>query len=331
MSASIRTYLARARQFLKGKGPFVVLACVIALLLSMAGSLAVRSGVLGFSGEFDSKNLGVFLAFIGASLGTAATVFAALLTRAHNGRERERLQLDSVIKSLESIPPEAAKARLAGVLSTMVLSGHRRIAVRVLKPAWDDGDVDAGTATWIIGQVLVRTPSKTAKGDERVDENAVKEAATLLYIRAKDLTDEESRHYHFPGHFMRHWKTEPDLPAEAKERLLLSIGRMLVSRDESWWCPDGTLPEWPISVLLECVEKEATPVFRSSAAFLLAAWRDRRQKEFEEIFSLAALETISTRATEVDVPGEYAEFADEIRNRWGSRVTHQGAVVVAAS
>jgi hypothetical protein len=316
---------------LRSKVPRVVLGCVVLLLLWMAGSLAIRSGLLGFGGEFDPKQVGVLVTFLGACLGTAATVFAASLTRAHNTREGRRLRLDSVIKSLESIPAEASKARLAGVLSTMTMAGHHRVALRVLKPAWDAGEVDAGTATWVIGQVLVGAKPEAAEGDETFDEKAVNEAATLLYFGADDelLTDEKPRHYYFPGHFQSQWTIDRELPEVVKELLLLTIGRMLVARDKSWWSPDGELPTFPTDVLVDCVENERLRVIRSSAAVLLAALRHRFPKEFEKDFTPAELAAISEHAKKPSVDADFLEFADQIRNHWDARPASQAVVVIA--
>src|SRR5262245_4744397 len=76
--------------------PFVVLACAVVPLLWTAISVAVRSGLFGPSGPPpDARQLGAFLTFIGASVGTVATVFATLLTRGHNTRERQRLRLEA--------------------------------------------------------------------------------------------------------------------------------------------------------------------------------------------------------------------------------------------
>jgi hypothetical protein len=320
------TRLARTLRDLKSKVPLVVLGCVVVLLLWMAGSIAVQSGLLGF-GYLDPKQFGIFLTFIGACLGTVATVFAALLTRAHNAREHQRLRLDSVIKSLESIPSEAPKARLAGVLSTMTLLGHHRVAIRVLKPAWDAGEVDDGTATWVIGQVLVGAKPEAARDDLDLDENAAKEAATLLFLNAAQLTDSASRISYFPQHFVTRWTTERELPAEAKLFLLLTVGRMLVTRSRSWWSPDDRLPNFPTDMLIDCVENERLRGIRSCAAVLLAALRDQLPKAAEKYFRPAELAAIADHANVARVPAEVRKFANHIRDRWDSE---QGAAAEVA-
>ena len=78
-------------------------------------------------------------------------------------RERRRLRLETVLKSLDCLPRETS-ARMAGVLSTMVLLGQRRIAIRVLQPAWKDENEDPGTATWLIDQVLTGSPRLSGFG-----------------------------------------------------------------------------------------------------------------------------------------------------------------------
>lgn len=317
-------------RMLTGRAPFVVLGLFVLLLLWMAGSITIRSGLLGVSGPVDPKQVGAFLTFIAAFLGTAATVFGALLTRAHNAREQQRLRLDSVIKSLESIPQGASRARLAGVLSTMALLGHHRVAIRVLNPAWKQGEVDAATATWVIGQVLVGAKPEAAKDDEGFDQTAVMEAATVLYIRAGKLTERKPGQYAFPGHFLRQWTTEHELPEEVKELLLLTIGRMLVGRDRSWWAPHGELPDWPVDVLVDCVRHERLRSVRSSAAVLLEALRHQFPKEFAD-FEPRELAAISARAKQGPVPVEFREFADHLRDRWDAAPATRSEVVVAGS
>jgi hypothetical protein len=76
------------------------------------------------------RSVQAFLAFIGGGLATAATVMASLLTWQHNKRAERQLELDTVVKGLESLPD--GEARVAGAIATMVLLGQQPVAMRVL-------------------------------------------------------------------------------------------------------------------------------------------------------------------------------------------------------
>lgn len=308
--------------------PFVTLTCAVLPLLWLAIALSVRSGLFALSGPPNRSQLGAFLTFIGACLGTAATAFAALLTRAHNSRERQRLRLETVIKSLESLPPDAVRPRLAGVLSTMVLLGQERVAIRVLQPAWDKSDVDGGTATWLIGQVLTGNQSTGVADGDRVDDAALIEASVLLINRADQLADQETGRYYFPGHFLRHWGTRSELPVEVRRNLLLAMGQMLAGRDKSWWSPAGDLPKWPTIVLLECVRQEPSQTIRMSAAVLLAALSEcfpgqfRNRVPADDVSTILELAAIARSRS--SVPAEYFTMADRIRSDWRQPKGGQG-------
>jgi hypothetical protein len=306
-----------------------LLAVVVAAMLWMAGSLAARSGLFTWSSEPSTQQVQIFMTFIGGGLATAATVFGALLTRGHNARERWRLQLETVLKSLESLPKESS-ARAAAVLSTLVLLGQERVAIRMLGPAWQAGDVDHGTATWLIGQVLTgqRTPGARMDGD-RPDESAVTEAALLLRHHAEELTEAERGLFYFPGHFQRRWSTERDLPWAAKDSLLLTMGAMLASRDRSWWCSGGSLSAWPATILLECAEHESQEIPRASAAVLFAALHDCFADEIREHVAAERLSRIldhaAERARNRSVPPEYLVLAQRIRSKLGNGLVPDGA------
>jgi len=304
-----------------------LLVCIILPLLWIAFSLAIRSGMFRLSGAPNSDQLKLFLAFIGGAFATAATVVAALFTREHNERERQRLRLETVIKILDSLPTET-QPRMAGLLSTMVPLGQQRIAIRVLEPAWERGDVDHGTATWLIGQVLTSygTHAEQVDGD-RLDEAAIVEATLLLAKHADQLTDVATGAFYFPGHFLRHWRTESKLPRKAKDNLLRAIGRMLLSGGKGLWSPQGDPPEWPTVVLVECAQKEPDPVIRSSAAVLLAALNECFPNQFKKHLTRHRLESIlndATKAAERSVDKEYLSLAGRIRKDWGSPTATSG-------
>jgi hypothetical protein len=302
-----------------GTWPYLALLFLIVLpLLWMAAALAVRSGLLGLSGRPTDEQVKIFLTFIGGGLATAATVFTALLTREHNARERRRLRLETVVKSLEALPPNA-QSRVGGVLSTMVLLGQQRIALRVLEPAWKDRAVDDGTATWLIGEVLTGGSAHSGYLDgDLTNEAAINEAAALLATHADHLTD--TNLYYFPGHFMTRWRTEKELPHSAKDNLVLAMGRMLVSRKKEWWCPEGDLPAWPTNVLMECAETETDREVRDSAAVLVAALHDCFPAGAHGCFTPARWAPVLARADAAvrreSVPADYRTLAARIRRDW---------------
>lgn len=326
------SWLDRAWRPLRTSWPFVVLAVVLAPLLWMATSVAVGSGLFRLTDVPTGPQLGAFLTFIGTSLATVATVFAALLTRAHNARERQRLRLETVIKSLETLPAEAEKARLAGVLSTMVLLGQERLAIRVLQPAWDDGMVDDATATWLLGQVLTGRHSRDAADGDRVDVDAVHEAAVLLRSHANRLTREKAGQYSFAGHFMRQWRTKNNLPPQAKLDVLHAMGEMLVARGRDWWSQEGELPYWPTFVLVECARKDPHRGVRSSAGVLLAALRDSFPQEFGQRVPDKRMASVLTRALSASsVPAEHRKLAANIRRDWRTLAPEEVTAKAAAA
>jgi hypothetical protein len=297
----------------------VLLTSVILLLTWIVLLVAIRSGLFGWSGPLNSAEIKIFPMLVAGGLGTAATLFAQLITRGHNEREQHRQRLETIVKSLESLPAAASKPHMAGVLSTMVLLGQQRVAIRVLGPAWSQDEVDDGTATWVIDQVLT-----AARGNEA----AISEASVLLLNRADRLVDDEQETFSFPGHFMRQWSTENELPDNAKDNLLQAMGRMLVSRDKEWWCPEGYPPEWPTTILMECAEKDPDPIIRSSAAVLFAALHDCFPEQIRDaFFSPQKINPILARAAEVAktrsaptasfwVYEEYLSIANQIRTNW---------------
>jgi hypothetical protein len=307
---------ARVARRLHGKWPFVVLGCALVPLLWIAIVVAVRAELFNPAASAN-LDVGALLTFVGATLGTAATVFAALLTSGHNARERQRLRLDTVVRSLESLPENAIESRTAGVVSTMVLLGQERIAMRVLLPAWDAKQVDPGTATWLVDQVLTGAPRSTADGD-RVTEAARSEAADLLVLHAKELAEEQTGRVHFPGSIHDKWTSSKPLPTKVKLDVLEAIGLMLASREKSWWSSSGNLPRWPTGVLLDCVRTEPDPKVRDSAALLLDAMRDCFPKFAQQIHDSGSIRTLATdyRALMTEIPTAHARIAEEIRKNW---------------
>lgn len=297
---------------------------IVLPLLVMAALLAIRANMFGVTGTPDAEQTRLFLTFIGGGLATAATVLGALFTWQHNNRERHRLGIQTVIESLGSMSIDAPP-RVAGVLASMVLLGHPRVAIRMLGPAWDAQQVDPGTATWLIGQVLVPGKSRTNYLDGTPpDPAAVEEAAVLLREHACELTQPSPRSFDFPGYFQHAWRTEPELPEEARRQLLVAIGLMLASRDKDWWCPEGFPPRWPISVLVECASRDSAEEIKKSAAVLFCSMycyfpnRIRESSLFKH--DPRGLESILANGAEAGKDDDFQEFTSlvkQIAQAWG--------------
>lgn len=251
----------------------------------MAAIMAIRAGMFSISGKPQDDQINVFLTFIGGGLATAATVLGALFTWEHNRRERRRLGLDTAINSLSYLN-KGAQPQVAGVLASMMLLGQPHIAIRVLAPAWDEKQVEAGTATWLIGQVLPggRARAGIADGD-LADNTVMSEASALLLRHAEELTGEQPRSYCFPDQFFQQWRTKPKLPKQIKIYLLAVAGRMLASRDMHWWWRDGHPPDWPTGMLEECAIFDDDEEIRWSATILLSVLYSCNRKYFEKKYT----------------------------------------------
>lgn len=316
-------FAQRSWGFVRRNWPAVAFTVVIVVpLLWMGGALAARSDMLRFAGTVTPDQIRVFATFLAGAFAAAATLFTTLITRTHNERERRRLVLEAVIRSIEALPDKEPKTRVAGVLSTLVLLGQERIALRVLQPAWEDGLVEEATATWLIGQVLTGDGTYGAPGDgDRTDRTAITEASVLLAEHADRLTGTVAGQYYFPGHFMWQWRTRRNLPPEAKEQLLIAMGRVLLSRDPEWWRPAGGPPGWPTEVLVEAAEKDRSRSVRSSAALLLAALHECFPEEFEARLHERRLARMLRYAEDArtrlpDEKKEHIELADRISRAW---------------
>ncbi|EID52840.1 hypothetical protein [Saccharomonospora xinjiangensis] len=302
---------------LRRNWPYLALLVLVALpLLWIAGALAARSGMFVFEGTVAPEQVQVFLTFVGGGLATAATVFGALLTREHNARERRRLRLDNVLRGLESMPEEASvQSRVAGILSTMVLLGQERVALRVLEPAWQSGNVDAATATWCIGQIITGEGAERdyLEGD-RTDPTAVNEAAVLLREHSDKLVD--SHGYYFPGHFLHEWTTKQPLPLKVKDNILRSIGTMLRCHDRRWWFPDGRIPIWPTEVLMKCVERDSSTSVQASAALLVGSLYEVNPEEFRRAYGVRRTDSMLARAQDEPLSEDYVDISAELRTAW---------------
>lgn len=331
----------RGRAVLVGKWlvhnwPYLALVvCVFLPMLWMAASLAFRADLfwpIKGVGKPGSDQVEMFKVFIGGGLATAVTLVGALLTREHNARGRRRLQLETVVKSLEFLPAESSQ-RVPAVLATMVLLGQQRIAIRILGPAWKRGAVDPQTATWLINQVLISDRTDRSQTDaDRPDETAMNEASLLLWKHAADLMQSKRLDYSFPGDFQTGWafpRYRLDGLRGAKKRhsvkknILMAMGTMLISRDRDWWCHGGNPPVWPTDVLLECTERDTDPSARSFAAMLFGAVYDCFPDQvtgffFEDNRVEKALEKRKRAEKNTALPRDYFKLADGIREKWGT-------------
>lgn len=304
-----------------GHLPYALLMIGVVLPMAvMVGLLAVRTGMFRVSGALDPRQTSTFLAFIGGWLGTAATVLGMLFTWQHNRRERYRLGLETVVKSLDCLESRQSP-RVAGALASMVLLGHPRLALRVLASAWKLDQVDAEAATWLIGQILTSGSARRAKDGDPVDQSAVVEAAVLLREHAGKLTNDEPRSFSFPWHFYKQWDAEPELPLEAKEQLLVAMGKMLASRGIQWWASDGNPPRWPTEIFRQCAQFDRDPKIGPAAAVLFAElnvhFRDAFESSFKDVPDVLQ-DILRTGEEAKNNPyfEEYASLARDIRARW---------------
>lgn len=308
--------------------PFVALAVFIVLpLYWMAGYLAVRAGMFGFTHSAISadEQVKMFLTFIGGGLATAATVFGTLLTRRYREREGWRQNCEAVNAGLQSLNP--GKSRVAGVLTNTVELGKPEIAVRILDPAWRTGDLDAATATWIIDQVLLKAAGKPR---ERPSSATLHEVAVILAKHAQngDLTEEtQPRHFFIPDSLRETWKVDPAIPLDVQSLLLTATAHVLLSQEWDWWCDDPEIPpRWPHTLWLSCVEPAHKSAGTSSdkpsigmvAAVLLSGLYARQ---------IASRELEGTKTSTWEVYwgakrccskklGEYLELARQISEKW---------------
>lgn len=287
---SIRRRSARFGKWALRNLPYLSLFIfVVAPLWVMAALLSIHSGLFSFS--FSSKTvssaeLNAFLTFVAGGLGTAATVYGALLTRQHNDRERWRQQLQAIIGSLQFIREANQLERSVGVFSSMVLLGHQHVAIRMLEPAWEKEDIDPATATWVIGQILSGEDESLER--RRPSDDTMTEATVILLKHAKlgHLTSHESLHVFFPGHFLHAWETDYPIPFAAKVNLLASMAMALANRPYAWWkerwrTGDQYLPNpsWPIDVWIKCAKWEHDPIVRASANELLITFWEHYRHE----------------------------------------------------
>lgn len=308
-----------------------ILVIVVLPLLILAMLVLSKSGLVVGDAKITDAQLQVFMAFIGGGLATSATLVGVLLTYAHNRRAERRLQLETVIKSLENLP--VGEARLAGAITTMVLLGHQGVAMRVLQPAWHKDEVDAATATWLIDRVISSEPR---------DPDAVDEAVTILREHADKLPEKEHRGYvNFPGAFFQRWN--PTLSEGSKQNMLWAMGEAVLNRPPDWYF--SAPPRWPIGIIADCMLEDPDETTRVCAAVLLDGFVRRFGHELKARLggdTCATARAMATMAAPADEAGksglnaecgEFLSMAERIKV-WGlpaDAMKQDGEAVGAAS
>jgi hypothetical protein len=282
-------------QKLKRSAPwFAVFLFLFLPMYAITAAVVVRSGVFSFNGKaLNADQYKTFWAFIGAALGSTATILGLLFTRSHNQRtlafqedienrklvaqsevnERNavlqgdaeaRLNLDTVVKGLELIVNSdgqyAPKAKIAGALAALVHLGHPIIAMRTLSAIWEDDRIDSGTAAWLISEVF-REGVKEGSGASMI------EASGLLQNNVPKLCSNRSKgNFEWPDTISEAWPQH--IPIDARITNLQSIIMLLLSQERDWWEAGGGYG-WFLLILDEIRRSDNEDLLRNSAARLL--------------------------------------------------------------
>ncbi|MDG6103339.1 hypothetical protein Daura_36415 [Dactylosporangium aurantiacum] len=240
-----------------------------------------------------------YLTFIGGGLATAATLYGALLTKSHNRLEHRRLQLNAVLASLQSLPEGDVKARLSGVLPTMVLLGQQRVALRALDPIVESKSANMDSVAWVIDQIMNGDQLLDLVDGDRSDPGIVNETASLLckYAEQGRLTRKEPQDVWFPTYFYPggHWNRA--LPAYAKELTLRATAHTLLSQEPDWWSKHagGELPDFPTKTWTECAKRDFDRKTQSEAVALLDALLNRFPESERKDVDLAPTASLTSQ------------------------------------
>lgn len=229
--------------------PLAFVVLVVAPLYALVLVVVVRSDLWDLrGGPFNDEQFKALLLFLGAALGTTATVVGFLLTKASGERSLAQQQLDSAVQALSLIKQDngyAAKAVTAGALATLVHLGHPVIAMRTLQAALNDDAVDLSTAVWLIDQVLTATPARGARDDLVVSKQ---DAVDLLVTQLPRLpVDDKPGDVPWPLSAVGAWP--PNLGQQSGWRLMHTLLGLLMSRDAAWWTSGGLTWSWVIASL----------------------------------------------------------------------------------
>ncbi len=192
------------------------------------------------------------LVFFASVLGTTASIAGIWIAKQHDDRTDARLTLETVTTGLNLIGQGsgyAPSAQVAGALATLIHLGQPVIAIRSLRAAWLDQAVDAGTATWLIGEVL----------DSGRDESQ-REAAQLLCSQASVLCgpirdSDGAFDIHWPYRLYERWPFQ--LPLDARMDVLSTLIAMLLSKPYVSWRETGY--NWIIALLDDALTKDRDP------------------------------------------------------------------------
>lgn len=250
MPTNLRRRLGDRLHLLSGSWLSLAFICLVVVpLYALVLVVVIRSDLWHLrGGPFNDEQFKALLLFLGAALGTTATVVGFLLTKASGERSLAQQQLDSAVQALSLIKQDggyAAKAVTAGALATLVHLGHPVIAMRTLQAALDDDAVDLSTAVWLIDQVLTATPTRGARDDLVVSKQ---DAVELLVTQLPRLPDDDHPgSVSWPLSALGAWP--PNLGQQSGWRLMHTLLGLLVSRDARWWTSRGLTWSWVIASL----------------------------------------------------------------------------------
>ena len=224
----------------------IVVLIVIPLYLASA-IIAVRSGLFQ-KGPVNPDESRAFWGFIGSGITASVTLMGLLLVAHQNYRSERRLALDTAVKGIGLTQTTEGKygtnAVVAGSLATLAHLNHPVIAMRMLDAAWKDGAVDAGSAAWLISEVLLRGTRASQQ-----------EAAALFELHSTQLFGTEGGDCCIPPVLDEQWL--PGIPVSARHCLMFGIVKMLISRKKSWWVGGY---HWPAPIFNEIIriDKDST-------------------------------------------------------------------------
>lgn len=247
------------------------------LVVVVAGSMVA----LVFGVEISDDRLSALWVLTAALLGTLGAFAAALLTAggqqestaraadeadraaaereresrragAEKAQESERLGLQATIEGvrlLQSGASPVTRAVVAGALANVVKLGNATVAMRMLGPLAESGQVDPGTAAWVIDQVLGQQsgpaqvgPRPVGEGPPAVDESVNDVAYFLLQHHTTFLSTGMDGMFVWPGSCAEYW--DPRLVGNPGGLTLYALASLLVSRSQAWWRADGASWTW---------------------------------------------------------------------------------------
>jgi hypothetical protein len=251
---------------------------LLCIVLALIAILLIRSGFFKFAAPITNTQYKALWTFLASALGAAVTLIGLTLTHSHNARtlalqadvanrqsmaEQEvenRQKLETVVKGLQLISTAEGKyavsAQVAGSLASLVHLRHPVVAMRALRAAWSDGQVDVGTAVWLINEVLLDGSAASQV-----------EASALLCEHAADLCNGQKGRegeLAWPAVLYTEWPTNP--PKACRFGILFTIARVVLSKNRAWW---GYKYDWSVVLLDEAMKKDPDPVLKDCACHLL--------------------------------------------------------------